>query len=167
VRRWVAIGSGLAVAVSLAACGGGSTTISTRGGKITVNRNGNSVQFSTPGASGSVAAGGQSVAVPNGFPSAVPRPAGGRLAYAVTTQGSTGGNFDLIYRYSSASTASTALSSYDAALRSAGFTELGSSSEAHTVLQGWRSAAWSLSITVGPTGSTPASELSITVSPAS
>jgi hypothetical protein len=165
-RRWGALGAGMVAAAALAACGssGGGTTISTKGGTITVHRNGSSAQFSTPGVSGSVAGGGGAVAVPSGFPSSVPRPSGARLLYAETAQGSSGPSFDLIYSYASAGAASSGLAEYDAKLRDAGFTEQGSVAGTHTTLQGWRSATWAISIEVGPTGSTAASELGVTVS---
>jgi hypothetical protein len=153
-------------AVALAACGSGATTISTKGGTITVHRHDSSAQFSTPGVSGSVAGGGGAVAVPSGFPASVPRPSGARLLFAETVQGSTGPSFNLIYRYATAGAASSGLAAYDAKLRGAGFTEQSSVAGSHTTLQGWKSATFAISIDVGPTGSTAASEMDVTVSSA-
>jgi hypothetical protein len=162
-RRFGALGAGVVAAVALAACGSGGTTISTKGGTITVHHNGNA-QFSAPGVSESGAGGGGAVAVPSGFPSSVPRPRGGRLQLAETGPGPSGPSFNLIYRYATAGAASSALAGYDAALRGAGFTEQSSVTGSHTTLQGWQSATWAISIEVGPTGSTAASEMSVTVS---
>lgn len=163
-QRLVVLGTGVAVALGLVACGGGGTTISTKAGSITVHHRGSSFQFNTPSVSGSVS-GGAKVALPSSFPSAVPRPSGGILVEAEAAQVSSGPGFDLVYRYPSANAASEALTGYDAALRSAGFIENSSISASGTVIQGWKSTKWGVSITVGPTGSSPASEMMLEVSP--
>lgn len=164
IRGLLVLGTGLVSAVSLAACGGGSTTVSTKSGSVTLHHHGSSIQYSAPGVSGSVS-GGTNVSLPSNFPSAVPRPARGTLvlANAVTAQAASGPSFELIYRYPSANASSAALASYDSALRSAGYVENSSISGSGTVIQGWKSANWGLVITVGPTGSSPASEMMVQV----
>lgn len=111
-------------------------------------------------------AGARTVAVPGGFPSAVPpRPSGGTLQEAETTQTSPGAGYDLISisRYPSAGAANQALTGYDGASRSAGFDEKGSFSGSGTTSQSWMSADRAVSITVGPFGSSPASALALTL----
>ena len=166
VRRMTVLGVGIAAAVGLAACGGGSTAGSANVGKISIAHGGSSYHYRGPGFSGSVSGGSVAVALPSDFPAGVPRPAGGVLVEATTTQAASGPNYNLIYRYPSANAASKALGAYDANLRSAGFSNNSSSSGSGTVLQGWKSADWGVSITVGPTGSSPASEMLVGVSPA-
>jgi hypothetical protein len=109
-------------------------------------------------------AGARTVAVPGGFPSAVPpRPSGGTLQEAETTQTSPGAGYDLICRHPSAGAANQALTGYDGASRSAGFDEKGSFSGSGTTAQSWMSADWAVSITVGPFGSSSASALALTL----
>jgi hypothetical protein len=81
--------------------------------------------------------------------------------------GAVRGGYNLIYRYPTASAAGTALKAYDAVLGSSGYSEEMSTSTANTVLQSWASSSWKLAVTVGPTGNSPASELSLIVSSAS
>lgn len=163
-RRWSVLGVGIATAAGLAACGSGSTVSSAKVGRITVDHSGSVYHYHAQGVSGSVSGGSAPVGVPSGFPSAVPLPSGGVLVDAATTQGASGAGFNLIYRYPSATTASKALGVYDAELRSAGFANNSSSSGSGTVLQGWTATHWGVSITVGPTGSSPASEMMLDVS---
>ncbi len=176
---------GLAAASSLAACGGGSTTIRTGSGTITVHPGGNATyQLKSSGPPGTIteSVGSNGVSLPTGFPSSLPLPPNGKLILANTANApagsssgttrasstasgsarSAGVSYDLIYKYPTASAASSALSAYDHTLSSEGYSEQSSASSSGTVIQSWTSSAWNISITVGPTGSSPASEFDVT-----
>jgi hypothetical protein len=172
---------GLATASSLAACGGGSTTVRTGSGTITVHPGGKATyQFSSSGSQGAIteSVGSNGVSLPTGFPSGLPLPQNGKLVMAtkenapagsLTGTGqasSTGTSYDLIYKYPTASAGNSGLSSYDHTLSSDGYSEQFSSAGSSTVLQSWTSGAWKISITLGPTGNSPASELALTFTPA-
>jgi len=171
--------SGLLAGGLLAACGGGTTTIHTSSGTIAVHSHGShsTYSFQSSGAGGSVsesvAGSGTSVQLPSGFPSSVPLPHTGRLVLAVNQSSpsgsagsSTGRSFELIYKYPTQSAGSAALTAYAAELTSAGFQRQGSFSGSGTENQGWTSSTWKVLIMLGPTGSSGAAELLITVSPA-
>jgi hypothetical protein len=171
----------VSAALLLAACGGGSTTLTVGSGTTRVSSGGKTSTSITSmqGPSGSVSEsfGNGGVSLPSGFPGSVPLPAHGTLVLATranapaggTTSsgagGSTGATYDLIYSYPTPSAARAALRSYDGALASAGYSETLSSSSAGSVLQAWTSSAWRLSVVYAPTGSSQRTEIDVTVAP--
>jgi hypothetical protein len=146
---------GLLAAVSLVACGAGSSgTIKVGAGTITVHaHNHNTYTFHVSGpngsASGAVAASGNTgnnVALPSGFPSTVPLPDQGQrvVAFGGTNPSASSGSigspglptpfpggpgattYELVYKYPTQSAGSAALTAYDAKLTAAGYVEHGS-----------------------------------------